>query len=232
MSQLNTNQSEELRHERKFLIDDFSAAEVEQLLKFHPACFQEIYHTRVVNNIYFDTFGFTSYYGNLDGDPDRTKVRIRWYGELFGKVLEPTLEYKIKKGLLGRKDFYQLSPFFLNEKFSKQEILLALNSPHVPKKVSDGIRSMNPVLLNSYTRKYFISKDKQFRITIDKDIRYFKISYMNNLFFNKVKDNASVVVELKYHSSLEQDAKRIGNELPFKLTKNSKYLQGVDRILF
>lgn len=232
MSQLTNNQSEELRHERKFLVADYSASEVEQLLKFHPACFTQIYQQRTVNNIYFDTLGFNSYFGNQEGDTNRTKARIRWYGRLFGQVDHAVLEFKIKKGLLGRKDFYELSSFCLDENFSKEQLIQALNSEHVPHERKHSLLSMQPSLLNSYSRKYFISADKQFRITIDKDLLFYKISYNKNTFLNKVKNVGTVVVELKYDSKLEFEAKEIGDKLPFKMTKNSKYLQGIEQVLF
>jgi|SRR3954471_6294144 SPX domain protein involved in polyphosphate accumulation len=232
MSQLENKQTEALRHERKFLIEDYSASEVEQLLKYHPACFTQIYHPRTVNNIYFDTLGFDSYYGNLEGDTERTKARIRWYGKLFGQIDQAVLEFKIKKGLLGTKRNYPLTPFCLDEKFSKEQLIKALDSEHVPSIIAHSLQAMQPALLNSYSRKYFISADKQFRITIDTDLLFYRISYNENTFLNKVKSPRSVVVELKYDSKLEEQGKEIGSKLPFKMTKNSKYLQGVEYVLF
>src|SRR5688572_29998156 len=115
-------QPEVLRYERKFLITNYSYKDVLQILKFHPACFSEIFEERSINNIYFDTPGLLHYYDNIEGSPDRLKVRIRWYGELFGPVDKPVLEYKIKKGLMGKKESHALRPFVLNEKFNKAEI--------------------------------------------------------------------------------------------------------------
>lgn len=232
MSQLTSNQSEELRHERKFLISDYSALEVEQIIKYNPACFKEIYHPRTINNIYFDSLGFNSYFGNVDGERDRVKARIRWYGDLFGKVDKPILEYKIKRGLLGKKNFYQLLPFVLDNSFSKQHIISALNVESVPVDIKNDMLAMQPALLNSYVRKYFISADKKFRLTIDTNLQYYRISYNQNVFINTVVDHKSVVLELKYDSQYEIEAKEIGSALPFKLTKNSKYLQGIERVLF
>jgi hypothetical protein len=230
MSQFISNQSEQLRHERKFLITDYSAKEVEQILKYHPACFKEIYQPRQINNIYLDTLGFVSFYENIEGETERIKARIRWYGNLFGTINNATLEFKIKKGLLGKKAFYSLSEFILDESFSKDQIYSALSN--VPGKIKNTILSMQPSLLNSYVRKYFISADKQFRLTIDKELSYYKISYNKNTFLNKVFDHQSVVLEMKYDSQFEEEAKEIGNEFPFSMTKNSKYLQGINRVLF
>lgn len=232
MSQLFNNQSEELRHERKFLITDYSAAEVEQIIKYNPACFTEIFHQRTVNNIYFDTLAFDSYYSNIEGDTNRTKARIRWYGNLFGKIENAVLEFKIKKGLLGKKEYYSLNPFQLDKKFSKQELLLALNSDKIPRDIRNQMLSMYPALLNSYRRKYFLSADKQFRLTIDSNQTFYSISYNSTTFLNKVNNHHAVVLELKYSVNLEESANEISNGFPFAMTKNSKYLQGIERVLF
>jgi hypothetical protein len=231
MSQLINNQSEELRYERKFLITDRSAVEVEQLLKFNPACFKEAYIERRVNNIYFDTLGFNNYYDNVEGNMYRIKPRIRWYGELF-KPVDPILEFKVKKGLMGRKDFYKLPDFSLNSDFSRVTVMAAVEKGELPVHIADIMKSVQPTVLNSYTRKYFISADKNFRITIDKELSFYAVSYNHPLFLNKVKKENVVVVELKYNSEFDNEAGVIASNLPFPLTKNSKYLQGIESVLF
>ena len=230
MSQLNNDQSKELRHERKFLITDYSVVEVEQIIKFNPACFSEIHQQRAVNNIYFDSLDYDSYYRNVEGDTHRTKARIRWYGRLFGQIENAVLEFKIKRGLLGTKEYYLLNSFQLDENFSKQEIIVAINS--LPRNIQDFMLSMKPALLNTYNRKYFLSADKQFRLTIDKNLTFYNISYNNNTFLNKVNNYQSVVLELKYNLDLDTKADEITKAFPFYMTKNSKYLQGVERVLF
>ncbi|MCW3102612.1 MAG: hypothetical protein JWO09_1052 [Bacteroidetes bacterium] len=225
-----TEQAEPLRYERKFLITGYSHRDVEQMIKFHPACFSEIYHQRTVNNIYFDTLGFSYYYDNVEGSQERLKVRIRWYDGLFGMIAQPVLEYKIKKGLLGKKDSYALRPFTLDEHFDKRQILNAINGSDIPQQVKDELLSLKPALLNSYTRRYFMSADKNFRITIDHQLSYYRISYDSNTFTNKSLDRNATVLELKYDSALEQEAKEIGALFPFMMTKNSKYLTGLERL--
>lgn len=231
MSQLINNQSEELRYERKFLVTDQSAPEIEQLLKFNPACFSEFYVQRTVNNVYFDTFGFNNYYDNVEGNTERIKPRIRWYGELFGPV-KAMLEFKIKRGLMGKKEFYKLTDFSLDKNFSREKVVNALDKEKTPIHVLDIMKSVYPTVLNSYKRKYFISADKNFRITIDKDLSFWGIGYNQPLFLNKVKKHNVVVIELKYNAMFEEEAKAIASRLPFALTKNSKYLQGIESVLF
>lgn len=221
---------EQLRYERKFLIVDYSYRDVEHLIKLHPSCFTEIFHQRQVNNIYFDTLGMNAYYDNIEGEKNRVKVRIRWYGDTFGNIQSPVLEYKIKKGLLGNKDSHKLNSFILDESFNKKQIVNALNTDSIPLVVKNELLSLKPTLLNSYTRKYFLSVDKKFRLTIDHNLSYFKIGYTENTFLNKVEDKKSTVLELKYDKDDELEAKQVGEIFPFMLTKNSKYLQGLERI--
>jgi SPX domain protein involved in polyphosphate accumulation len=223
-------QSDSLRYERKFLITDYSHLEVMQMLKLHPACFSEIFYERTINNIYFDTLGMNHYYDNVEGSSDRLKVRIRWYGQLFGDITKPVLEYKIKKGLLGKKDSYALQPFSLNINFDETQIIKSLDTDKIPLYVKDELLSLKPALLNCYTRKYFLSADKKFRITIDYNLNYYKIAYTGNTFLSKSVDHASTVLELKYDSTDEVEGKDVGAMLPFALTKNSKYLQGLERV--
>lgn len=222
--------NEELRYERKYLITDFSFREVEQWIKFHPAAFSEIYYPRTINNIYFDTLGFSNYYDNVEGETKRLKVRIRWYGELNGTIQQPMLEYKIKEGLLGKKESYPLLPFQLNEQLERSAIISALQP--CPLIVKNFVAGLQPVLLNRYRRRYFLSADKHFRITVDHDLSYYSIGYDRPLLWNPSVDRNSTVVELKYDSNRESEAKAIGSALPFPLTKNSKYLQGLERVVF
>ena len=87
------------RYERKSVISELTKNEIKALIKLHPAMFLESYPPRFVNNLYLDSVGMNNYFDNMAGLKERVKVRIRWYGRLFGSVEKPTLELKIKNGL-------------------------------------------------------------------------------------------------------------------------------------
>ena len=89
---------EKWRYERKFFISGLKKEDIEFMVKLHPAIFREIYHERTVNNLYFDSYEMKSYLDNVSGNSQRAKVRIRWYGDLFGIIEKPVLEVKIKRG--------------------------------------------------------------------------------------------------------------------------------------
>ena len=105
------------RYERKFLIDGGSRQEIETALRVHPALFSRIFHPRFINNIYFDSFAMAAYSDAVSGHMNRAKLRIRWYGDLFGPVERPVLEIKIKQGMVGRKESYPLKGFALDRDF-------------------------------------------------------------------------------------------------------------------
>ena len=216
------------RYERKFFISDITKHNVESIVKLHPAMFSAIFHQRFVNSIYFDAIDFRNYFDNVDGSSHRTKIRIRWYGELFGHIDKPVLELKIKNESLNRKQIYSLCPFDFNNSFAAEEILNIINKSDVPEIIK--INSLKPVLLTRYRRKYFKSADGNYRITIDTDLIFYHIYCQKNLFVNKLTDDVNVILELKYNKNVDNNANYITNFFPFRLSKSSKYVTGIDKL--
>ena len=220
---------ERFRYERKFFISEVDKSAVERVLRFHPALFSEIHHERHVNNIYFDSMNLKAYHENLTGASERAKVRIRWYGDLFGDIKKPVLELKMKNNMLGTKLSYPLEQFRLDERFSL-EMLQKRVFPHsnLPGWIVEGLRSLEPSLLNRYKRKYFLSADTRYRLTIDTDMEFYRIGPRNNSFVEKVGIRDGIVLELKYSRQDDEGAERIAGGFPFRLTKNSKYVSGIE----
>ena len=102
------------RYERKLIVPEELHSDIFNFIKTHPYRFKEIFNKRKINNIYFDTPEYYFYFCNLIGNQDRTKVRIRWYGNLYGNV-EPILEIKIKSGLVGTKKSFKLPKMNINQ---------------------------------------------------------------------------------------------------------------------
>lgn len=217
------------RYERKYLVQNLKDFQVENIIKINPAFFKEIYTERYINNIYFDTPRFDFYFDNTVGRPYRVKYRIRWYGDLYGKISNPILELKIKQGLVGTKRSFELESFDFSSNFNYKNLKNVFDNSKLPDDVLVRLNNLTPTLVNRYKRKYFIDFSNKFRITVDKNISYFPIQNQINSgrFFHK--DLKSIVVELKYDNELNEDAKKISNKLPFRLTKNSKYVTGVQQ---
>jgi hypothetical protein len=217
------------RYERKFVLSTLIRAEVEQIILTHPAAFREIHYKRSVNNIYLDTLNLTYYFDNVVGRSDRRKVRVRWYGDMFGDINNPILEFKIKNGQVGHKLSYPLIPLHIDSDFSTDYLRDIFNKSDLPEWIKDEVKYLEPSLFNSYTRRYFESFFRDYRITVDDHMIYQDIQRRNNTFLRSVTDDSHVILELKYNFSADNNAQTITSHLPFHLMKSSKYVNGIEQ---
>ena len=147
---------------------------------------------------------------------------------MFGEVESPVLEFKFKSGAVGRKLSFLLKPFNLNLNFNIDILKGIFERSELPAWALYDILPLEPHLLNSYTRKYFRSFDKDFRVTVDNNMIYRNISRRNNSFTNHSINSTDIIVELKYNFDKDNLANSITNQFPFRLTKSSKYVNGID----
>lgn len=225
------NEKHNYRYERKFTVPThFSIKRIEQFIKQNKFLFREVFHKRQVNNIYFDTAAYNDYFDNVLGVSNRKKIRIRWYGQTFGEIKSPVLEIKIKKGLVGDKWSYKLKPFILNNEFTNTMVTEVFLNSDLPLPILESVKMVQPTLLNSYARRYYLSANNRFRITLDFDLVYYKIEKRFNNFNFAPKQDENKIVELKYGLQDDNVANAISTAFPFRLNKNSKYVNGVNTI--
>ena len=227
---MSTDQTRDYRYERKFLVEELDAGQVRSIVRRHPGMFHEPYPPRQVNNLYLDTEDMDYYYANLNGAAERCKIRIRWYGQVFGPVGAPVLEFKIKNGLVGTKRSHPFPAFTLEGGFSRryfQELVLASD---LPGPVRQHLRGLNVVLCNSYQRWYYATRDQRCRVTVDLGMTYQRVRLFNNNFLNRVQDDAHVIMEMKYEKPFELQAERVAGFFPFRLTRSSKYVTGIESV--
>ncbi len=223
-------QPSDFRNERKFAIQGFDIAQVEAVVKSHPALFSVPFPPRYINNIYFDTLEFQNYKDNVMGAMNRHKFRIRWYGDQYGQMVKPVLEVKIKRGMAGTKKYVKLKPITLERGFTTDDIRNWLDESDIDPEFREATRYLFPSLLNRYRRKYFLSADKKFRITLDNQLSYTHIPKLPGFFVRREADHDSVIMELKYDTEDDREASRITDHIPFRLSKNSKYVVGVKKL--
>ncbi len=223
-----TKASDDYRYERKFVVSELSVHEIEMLVKLHPAMFFKAYPPRFVNNVYFDSPGLHNYGDNIDGVAERVKCRVRWYGDLFGAVRKPVLEFKIKQGLVGTKQSYVLAPFFTDPSSIVSGLADAIDRSTLPKALKHQLTSATPTLLNRYWRQYYQSSDRGYRITLDSRMEFYRIGKRESKFLQCFRDDANTIVELKYDRDKCDQAESVANHFPFRMTKNSKYVNGLD----
>ncbi len=209
-----------MRYERKYRIEGLSPTLILQGLRMHPAGFRLLHPERQVNNVYFDTPGFSTYKDNVEGLAERRKYRVRWYGSETLNIEEPVLEIKFRNNEVGDKKNYQL------EAFSFLEIKKLVTQ--VNNLCPETGKALRPTLFNSYQRLYLATPNKEFRITLDWNLRFAPM--MPEAFISKhhFNENNTCILELKYNESLDAAADRITQYLPYRRSKNSKYVSGID----
>ncbi|MFA4991766.1 MAG: VTC domain-containing protein [Candidatus Omnitrophota bacterium] len=218
------------RYERKLFVRDLSRREIEALINLHPAVFSAIYYERRVNNIYLDSFDMKSYFDNMSGAEKRVKVRVRWYGETLGAAERPVLELKIKEGPMCIKASFQLMGFRMDNDFSIDVLRDIFKASDMPGALKLDLAGLDFSLLNSYKRKYYLSADKKFRLTLDSELGFYGITHFRNSFLDRSVDHLNNIVEIKYAKEHNDDAHRVTGFFPFRVTKSSKYTIGLERL--
>jgi len=130
-----------MRFERKYKIESLSHAELIRIIKENPFCFREVFPKRQINNIYFDTPNFSHFKDNLIGTKYRTKIRLRWYGELFGTIERSQLEYKIRNSSVGTKKTYPIQAFDFSTSINTHTLSEVINRSGTPDLVIDDFKS-------------------------------------------------------------------------------------------
>jgi hypothetical protein len=221
------------RYERKCQVTELTLHQIQLIVKLHPKLFHSPYPPRYVNSIYLDTADLENYQANVLGYTNRRKVRLRWYGESFGEIAKPMLEIKIKQGLVGTKQAFPLTSMTIDCHVCDDIVHHTLSNSDLPRIVQLELQNMHMVLLNRYYRHYYVSYDGDFRVTIDSELAFYKInSAFGNLFLHRQLSRSEVIVEIKYAEEQEPSADRVINFFPFRVTRSSKYVQGVERVYF
>ena len=218
------------RYERKFLVGDVDTAWALSVLRCHPAMFREAYPPRWVNNLYLDTPDLRNYEDNLIGRGQRLKVRARWYHALYGLVAEPVLEFKVKRGVVGVKETFDLPPLQVSPAFSDLVFRSWLRNSPIPQEVLARLEGLRVALVNRYFRRYFVTPDGRFRITVDEHLVYQGIGRQGARLARALEDHQAIVVELKYEMAHERQAHAIASSFPFRPTRSSKYVMGIERV--
>ena len=198
------------------------------IVKLHPAFFREIYYPRQVNNIYFDTPDLAFFNANKYGIAARKKVRIRWYGDTFGHISAPKLEFKLKSGLVGDKWTFPLSAFTVNADLTIETLQQLFQTSQLPEPILQELKSLRPTLLNTYRRTYFLAANQLFRLTFDEQLTYHRINNYFNTFKIQHQTPNHFILELKYALPQDTAANEISQYFPFRMDKSSKYVNGID----
>lgn len=215
------------RRELKIFVDGEDVAWARRVIRLHPAGFVPTYPPRWINSVYFDSPGLDNYEDNVAGIGNRRKTRIRWYGELAGGS-PPILEVKVRKNGMGWKIRYPLGTLDPIGRHAFEEIGAAVDAVVEPIDALVVREDRHAILANRYSREYFRSADGQCDLTLDAGFRFFDQRYATRPNLTRaVPFDRGMVIELKFAAGLEPSVRRISSSFPYRLTKSSKYVIGV-----
>ncbi len=221
---------EHARYEIKFVARSTEFHRLLQWVRLHPAAFVSPYPDRRINNVYFDTQDCHAYAENLSGASARRKVRYRWYGDRM-QLDAGVLEVKCKRNYFGWKQHYRVDeqpdPGGHSWRQIRERMLRALPEKgwHVLRK------NPNPVLINRYDRKYFVTHDGIVRLTIDRNQRVWDQRYKPCPNYQHPANLCdTIVVEIKFDRNQQDYASQIIQGIPLRVSRHSKYMVGVHSI--
>lgn len=209
-------QKNSYRFERKYLIRNVDLPSF--IYEIYSKHFFEIFKERRINNLYYDDLDYNSLMDNIDGLSEREKYRIRWYGDKFENSIKQ-FEVKTKSEFLNTKKVIELGKYQIKD-FSDMESSFENLLRHLQfndKHLFFHFQSKSLKIFNSYVRKYFLSRDKNIRITIDHNLEFYS-PQTKNVF----KEN-NIVVEIKY----KKDVGFINDFKKLTISKYSKYVKGI-----
>ena len=185
--------------------------------------FKEIYEKRKINSIYLDTFDLNDFKDTIDGEKQRSKLRMRWYGQTFNSTIKPILENKIK---INNKNFK------IKQNLKNLQILNDLSYNKIKKYLNDAevqdpnilvkFQRRNPNIFISYDRRYYMFKN--IRITMDSNLHY-RDFYKNNKISKNdfIKKKNFHILEMKYDDDQFNNVTILTNKFRNRVTKFSKY---------
>ena len=212
------------RVERKYLIDYITIEEILTRIYFNPLGFREEYPPRYIYSLYLDTGQLSCAQAVLDGLAERFKIRWRWYDQALPKS-KVQLEIKLRKNL---NIYKKIMPVYLHKPLRVEKFIE--KQPYFADKFDNELKStlklLLPSVFSSYLRYYLIDVKNKIRLTLDTYLRYKNIGH-STASLMQTEPSDSIILELKYHPYENKLAQQTISNLPLRLSKHSKYIQGV-----
>ena len=223
--------SQGTRCEIKFASYQVNYPIIKNWLKSNNFNFKKEYINRTVNNLYFDSNNMDAYKDNIYGHSSRIKTRFRWYGNFKEKNVG-SLELKFKRNIYGWKEKHKIEKLYLENKINWKPIKAKI-SKNLPFKTRIFFEKNNiPQIVNQYEREYYISGDKKYRITIDRDMKIFNQKNTNELNLKKkVIMQNYIILEVKFERSCYNKIETLLHNIPIRASRNSKYINSIRAVI-
>jgi hypothetical protein len=219
---------ESLRYEIKIPCEVHLLPQIQAWVRLHPAHWRVAYPPRQVNNIYFDSADFQSFNENLDGEGERGKLRLRWYGPILETVAGAHWELKYKEGATGWKASSPFGATLDLRQLSWAEVLQALREAADARTGLWLAQLACPVLINCYQRDYYVTSDNAVRLTFDTDPRAYDQRFTDRPNLRRPAPIADhIVIELKAAIDCQPQLSEVLANFPARPDRHSKYIQGM-----
>lgn len=189
--------------------------------------FRKAYPTRKVNSLYFDNSTFSAIEDSLSGTSNRTKIRLRWYGDI-DKAIKPVLEFKLKQGQLSWKKLYSTSLKLNPNPDNWMDAFACISNDLGEQTIRNILPSTHsiPISLISYSREYYESFGGLIRATIDQDLTYRDQTLSPRPNFEiKRKIPNKFILEFKLKKENQPLLGKISYNLQFNAERFSKYCE-------
>ena len=213
---------EEKRFERKWVYYSNNILSLINSLVRSKLFFRYQFPKRKVNSIYFDDNYYSSVIENLDGINNKTKLRLRWYGDK-SRIIDPKFEFKNKIGFITKKKQIKV------EEFNSLDFPKVLNLKKIQNIINEKYfykKKIYPIISTHYEREYLISADNSIRATVDFNLESIHLKNFSQINLNKNFSNITIL-EIKYPINLDSLLRKKLNNITLRLSKNSKYVNSV-----
>ena len=220
----------DFRYEIKMVLDEPLVEFAESWVTSNSFGFSPSYPPRRVNNIYFDTYDRDFLNAHLNGEANRIKIRLRWYGKTW--VLDNAqLEIKKKSGNLGEKIIFPMHSKLDISKTEWHEVYDLVQN-ETPEGFQNTLSFCEPIILNYYQRQYFVSANGAINLTIDNNMRVYDQStsqFPNLETLQILRDQ--IIIEFKSSPDNYSKLADILAEFPLCCSQFSKYLTGCEKLI-
>jgi hypothetical protein len=184
----------------------------------------------LVRSLYYDSADFRSYQEKVNGDCDRTKLRIRTYSRSLMENPDIRVEMKARKGMSMEKHSTFISPAYY-KRFMQRSHWPVLDDPLLVEfERYVHLKTLVPLILVEYRREGFSARAQQgLRITFDHQVQSAKaVSLFPPAPVFRAHQRGVIILEIKCNKSQPHWLRQMVQTQGLCFVANSKFTQGIE----
>ena len=184
----------------------------------------------LVRSLYFDSADLRAYQEKVNGDCDRTKLRIRTYAHSLHENSDIRVEMKARKGMSMEKHSTFISPAYY-KRFMQSSHWPTLDDPLLIEfERYIRLKTLVPLILVEYLREGFSARAQQgLRITFDHHVQSTKATTLFPLTpIFRMHQRGMIILEIKCDKSQPNWLLRLVQAHGLRIVANSKFTQGIE----